>query len=491
MLGVFFVAVIPDINPYTAVALGAILSPTDAVATSIVKRLGISRRVVTLLEGESLLNDATALVLLRTMVAAAAVAVGSSAGEGDSVGFVPAFLWGVVVAVVIGAIVGYLNLRLRALMSHSAANTAVGFIVPFVAYLPTERLGGSGLVAAVVAGIVTGQGAARWFSPEQRLSDSLNWRTVELVLEGGVFLLMGLELKEIVQQNIDAHDGIGTGIFIAMGALAIILIVRGIYVALLVWLQSRRARTKQRKRLEAMGKQLDDMASGKSPPPSRGPGGRGATPEGPRWERRLAAGRSRVARALSDLDYYQASPLGWKHGAIIVWAGMRGVVTLAAAQTLPRNTTERALIVFIAFAVAVGSLLLQGYTLRWVVRLLRLENSSTDLMDQAEQTSLDEELRDAAATALTDSQLVRRDGSAFPPEFLERVGSRFLQPPDDEQTATAREVLELRLALIEVMRTRLNDVSSGGQFSTAALRHALAELDADQLSLQLRLDDES
>ncbi|GAA1978577.1 sodium:proton antiporter [Microbacterium pumilum] len=493
VLGVFFVAVIPDINPYSAVALGAILSPTDAVATSIVKRLGISRRVVTLLEGESLLNDATALVLLRTMVAAAAVALGSSAGERDDVGFLPAFLWGVVVAVVIGAIVGYLNLRLRALMSHSAANTAVGFIVPFVAYLPTERLGGSGLVAAVVAGIVTGQGAARWFSPEQRLSDSLNWRTVELVLEGGVFLLMGLELKEIVGQNIEAHDGLGTGILIAIGALAIILIVRSIYVALLVWLQSRRARTKQRKRLEAMGKQLDDMASGKSPPPSRGPGrgGREASVESPRWERRLAAGRARVTRALSDLDYYQASPLGWKHGAVIVWAGMRGVVTLAAAQTLPRNTTERALLVFIAFAVAVGSLLLQGYTLRWVVRLLRLENSSTDLMDQAEQTSLNEELRDAAATALTDSKLVRRDGSPFSSEFLDRVGNRFLSPPDDEQTAIAHEVLELRLAVIEVMRTRLNEVSSGGQFSTAALRHALAELDADQLSLQLRLDDES
>ncbi len=76
---------------------------------------------------------------------------------------------------------------MRAWLAHSAANTALSFVVPFVAYLPTEQLGGSGLVAAVVAGIVTGQGAARWFTPEQRLSDELNWRTVELVLEGAVF----------------------------------------------------------------------------------------------------------------------------------------------------------------------------------------------------------------------------------------------------------------------------------------------------------------
>ncbi len=159
-------------SPYSRVALGAILSPTDAVATSIVKRLGISRRVVTLLEGESLLNDATALVLLRTMIAAAALALpATTARRRTAIGSFRHFLWGVLVAVVVGALVGLLNLRLRALMHNSAANTAVGFVVPFVAYLPTEQLGGSGLVAAVVAGIVTGQGAARWFTPEQRLSD--------------------------------------------------------------------------------------------------------------------------------------------------------------------------------------------------------------------------------------------------------------------------------------------------------------------------------
>jgi NhaP-type Na+/H+ or K+/H+ antiporter len=108
VLAVFFVLVIPGLNPAIAVALGAILSPTDAVATSIVKRLGVSRRVVTMLEGESLLNDATALVLLRTMVAAAAVATGGAAAEdGVGVGFLPAFAWGVLIAVVVGGIVGY------------------------------------------------------------------------------------------------------------------------------------------------------------------------------------------------------------------------------------------------------------------------------------------------------------------------------------------------------------------------------------------------
>src|SRR5699024_8992168 len=135
--------------------------------------------VVTLLEGESLLNDATALVLLRTAI----VAIAGGFSIGAAVG---TFVWGVALALAIGAVVGYLTLRLRAWVANSAANTAISFTVPFLAYLPTEHFGGSGLVAAVVAGIVTGQGAARWLSPEQRMSDTLNWRTIELVLEGGV-----------------------------------------------------------------------------------------------------------------------------------------------------------------------------------------------------------------------------------------------------------------------------------------------------------------
>jgi CPA1 family monovalent cation:H+ antiporter len=201
--------------------------------------------------------------------------------------------------------------------------------------------------------------------------------------------------------------------------------------------------------------------------------------------------RARIARALGDLDYYQASPLGWKHGAVIVWAGMRGVVTLAAAQTLPRDETgDRALLVFIAFAVAVGSLMLQGFTLPGLVRLLHLERPGDDRLDRAEQAALDDELRDAAVGALSSPDLRRRDGTAFDHELLARIGGRLVEPPDEADTPRTRDLLELRLAMIEAMRVRLIAVSSGGGYSTQALRHALAELDADQLSLELRLDDE-
>jgi CPA1 family monovalent cation:H+ antiporter len=482
-LALFFMLVIPGMDLYLAIALGAILSPTDAVATSIAKKLGISPRVVTMLEGESLLNDATALVLLRTAIAA--IAIGSvSVGAA-----VWAFIWGVIIAIVVGALVGLLALRVRAWVSHSAANTALSFVVPFVAYLPTEQLGGSGLVAAVVAGIVAGQGAARWFTPEQRLSDELNWRTVELMLEGAVFLVMGLELKEIWQQNLEAEQGIWHGVWLAASAVGIILLVRTGYVALLVSGQARRSHRIDRKRLEDFSQRLDQVATG--PPRVRSGGPKRGRPIPQPSERSLQRMRTRLTMMLADFDYYQSSPLGWKHGAVIVWAGMRGVVTLAAAQTLPRDTTERALLVFVAFLVAVGSLMLQGFTLPWLVRLLGLEGSGRSGPSPVEQRRLDDEMRAAAASVLESGTLARRDGTPFSAELLDTVGARMTRPPDDDSTGLAQDMLELRLAMIEAMRARLNDLSRHGAFSTAALRHALAELDADQLSLELRLDDES
>lgn len=476
VLGLFFWMAVPSVGLPLGIALGAILSPTDAVATSIVKKLGITPRVVTMLEGESLLNDATALVLLRTAI----VAIAGGFSFGATVGN---FVWAVLLALVVGAIVGYLTLRLRAWVGNSAANTAISFTVPFIAYLPTEHFGGSGLVAAVVAGIVTGQGAARWLTPEQRMSDTLNWRTIELVLEGGVFLVMGLELKDIVGENIRSEAGLWHGAWLALSALVIVLAVRAVYVTFLVLAQSRRARRMSRERLEQFGARIDavDLAPG---------GTDKRMPSDPaRRARRLDSMRSRVSRALADLDYYQASPLGWKHGTIIVWAGMRGVVTLAAAQTLPRDGSidSRALLVFVAFLVAVGSLMLQGFTLPWVVRALKLEREGEDGESREEQSRLDEQLRVAAASALHKPSLTKRNGEAFDPALLERIGARMTQPPDDENSAVAKDALELRLVMIEAMRGRLNELSHGGTFSTVALRHALAELDADELSLQLRL----
>lgn len=494
VLGWFFSLVLPDVGFALGVALGAILSPTDAVATGIAKRLGISPRVTTMLEGESLLNDATALVILRTALLAV---VAGSFSFGASV---LSFVWAVFVAIAIGAIVGSLAIRLRAWVGNSAASTAIGFTVPFLAYLPAEHLNGSGLVAAVIAGLVAGQGAQRWFTPEQRLSDEVNWRTVELVLEGSIFLIMGLELDQTVTAVTRRHEGIVLPIVVALAALAIILVVRAAYVATLLWVGRARVGRIDRERFERMDARLDAIAEhglrATEAPESPEARGRSGAPEGrfgrrapspEQSEKRLESMRERIGRVLADIDYYQSSPLGWKHGVVIVWAGMRGVVTLAAAQTIPRSVDDRPVLILIAFIVALVSLMLQGFTLPWVARRLNLRTEATATDDRGEQRRLDDELREAAATALSDPELHRRDGSPFDAQLLEKMGLRYAEPPGDTSTSFARDLLELRLALIEAMRRRLIALTSGGTFSTPTLRHALAELDADQLSVELRL----
>ncbi len=490
VLGAFFSWMIPELDFALAVALGAILSPTDAVATSIVKKLGISPRVVTMLEGESLLNDATALVLLRSAVAA--VAAGFSFW-----GTVGTFALGVVVAIVIGVAIGLLALRVRRWLANSAASTAIGFVVPFAAYVPTEHFGGSGLVAAVVAGITVGQGAVRWFTAEERISDQLNWRTIEFLLEGAVFLIMGLELRDLVTANIEEHNGVGVALGLAVAALGIVLVVRAAYVAGLVALQGRRTRSDaRRERLEAINDRLDAFDA--SAVPARAQrmrrGWRRRTAEHlaqnpAAVERRVEGMRDRIRRSLRDLDYYQSSPLGWKHGTIIVWAGMRGVVTLAAAQTLPQETPQRELLILTAFFVALISLLLQGLTLPALIRLLRVPPAASAGDAGGELSRLRDELRDAALARLQKPGLAGTDGKPFDPELLAGVGARMTEPPRDDAELMASSMRDLRLVLIDAMRQRLADLSREGTYASETLRHALAELDADQMSLEIRSGD--
>ncbi|WP_028474341.1 cation:proton antiporter [Nocardioides alkalitolerans] len=470
VLGLFFSAVIPDLPLAWGIALGAIVSPTDAVATSIVKRIGVSPRVVAILEGESLLNDATALVLLRAAVAAAAT--GWSLG-----GVLQDFVLAVGIAVVIGVAVGRANLWARARVADAPVNTAISLTVPFVAALPAEHLGASGLVAAVVAGLVTGRGAPRVLSPEHRLSDSQTWHTIEAVLEGAVFLVMGLELYGLLEDIRDDGHGASTTVLPAVAALALVLAVRAAYVAPLLALLQRRARrgVAVRPRVDSLQQKLADPEAfaaaltavrargGRLPRRWRGRPARRAVGAAARVARRATGRRQlrvtpehlerfgvRVRRRLADIDYLVADPLGPREGVVVVWAGMRGAVTLAAAQTLPADAPDRSLLVFLAFLVATGSLLLQGGTLGAVVRYVG--PATVDLEAQAaERAKLAEVLRATEARLRADA------------------AGETLHPLD----------------VIEAQRDVLLDLSREGAFSSASLRGAMAALDADQIRLEL------
>ncbi|WP_258378056.1 sodium:proton antiporter [Curtobacterium sp. MCPF17_047] len=415
-----------------------------------------------ILDGESLLNDATALVLLRTATAAAAAAFSFWGAVGD-------FAFAVVLAVLIGAAVGLLNLAVRARITSAPVNTAISFAVPFVASIPAEHFGASGLVAAVVAGLVTGIRAPRVLPPDHRLSDAQNWSTIEFVLEAAVFLVMGLQLASIVGAVEREHTGVWSALLIALGALVVTLAVRAAYVVPLP--RSLRASARRsagmQDRVETMRSRLDDLETAR------------AAIQEHRRGRRIPTARdierlgSRVRQALGDIAYFRKAPLGWRDGTAVVWAGMRGAVTVAAAQTLPEGTPQRALLVFVAFAVAVLSLVLQGATIGPLLRRISPRRTDTAEQDSGERQRLLELLRAASEAVPTagESAVTREELAAADPSAV--------------RAWLGREKAR-RLAVLRAQRTALLDARDDGTFDAEVLASVLRNLDAEQIALELR-----
>jgi CPA1 family monovalent cation:H+ antiporter len=461
VLGLFFAWVIPGLGFWWGIALGAIVSPTDAVATSIVKQTSISRRAISILDGESLLNDATALVLLRTAIVAAAASFSFWGALGD-------FAKAVAIAVVIGWFVGWANVYVRARVPNAAVNTALSFAVPFVAAVPTELLHGSGLVAAVVAGLFTGIVGPRKLPPGHRLSDAQNWQTIELVLEGAVFLTMGLELASILGDVQDDHRGIGPALLIAVGALVLTVLVRAAYVVPLLFALSSSA-----KRGERMQERFAEMHAGDRDAMSEvirehRPGNRAPS------ERELDRFSTRVRRTLADIAYYTKAPFGWREGTAVVWAGMRGAVTVAAAQTLPDGTPEKSLLVFIAFAVALLSLVIQGGTIGPLLRRIAAPAPDTAAKDTEERRRLLDLMRTAAEQVPGTSEAGPRAR-----EELEAAD------PAQLRAWMGREKAR-RLAVLEAQRAAILDARDDGSFDAEVLESLLQNLDAEQIALELR-----
>lgn len=452
VLGFVFHWLIPGLSLPWAFGLGAIVSPTDAVATGMIRRLGVNPRVVTVLEGESMLNDAVALVLLRTSVAAAAVAV-------TVWGISLTFVYSLAVAVLIGWGVGRLNLMVRGRISDPVVSTVISFTVPFIASIPAELAHSSGLVAAVVAGLITGRGAAKALAPQQRASDRTTWKALELVLEGTVYLIMGLELLGVVDEVRTKHEGVSRAFWIATVAFVAVIAVRAAFVAPLVWQLHRRAlrAEKIQPRIAAFQERVESVASTQ------------ALPQAPRQAMSLARRfqafrfqrasrdqmRTRLTKLDADITHMLEQPLGWREGTVIVWAGMRGVVTIAAAQTLPNDAPVRALLVLIAFIVAVGSLLLQGGTMGPVLRWLKPAQGPSETEVEEERSRL----RDLLTEATSDLR--------------------------GELEASHAERFAAGLALVKARRDALLDVRDLGTFSAAVLEDELRRLDADQMRLEL------
>jgi CPA1 family monovalent cation:H+ antiporter len=407
---------VSGISLATALAFGAVVAPTDAVAaTAVAHRVGLERKLVTVLEGESMFNDATALVLLQV----ALLAVDGAFHPIEAVGrFFLVAVGGIAVGVVVAAIFTVVRRHSRDTLSVSA----MSLVAPYAAFIPAEELKVSGVLAVVVTGLILAHRSPVDQTPEGRLVIVSIWGTVQFVLEGVVFALIGLQLRGLV----DGRQSTWGEIVVA-GVVAFVIVV----VSRPVWIL------------------ISDLAG-----------------------RLTAAGR--------------AACLTPKQGAVVSWAGMRGVVSLAAALSLPLDTERRGLLLVTTIGVIVGTLSLQGLTLPWVIRRVGLEPPDPRL-DALQQARAQQLATSAAIARLRELEVAEQPS----PEVVSRL-ERFAElrafiawenlAPDASSTPTA-QFRRLRNEMIAAEREVLVRLRDGGGLDDAVLRRVQRQLDLEEAML--------
>ena len=208
-------ALMPGLPWSVAIALGAIVAPPDAIAaTAIASRLGLPRQIVTILEGESLLNDATALTIYSIALAVAAGSAFSPTTAGLT--FAGALLGGAA----IGLAVGWLIAQVRARIEDTPVEMTISLLTPYAAYLPAERLDVSGVIATVAAGLYLGHRGSRIMGADARLTGRAVWETITFLLNGFVFIVMGLEvpllMRALTLRQAAGLVGIGVAVTLAL-----------------------------------------------------------------------------------------------------------------------------------------------------------------------------------------------------------------------------------------------------------------------------------
>lgn len=411
-----------------AFALGAVVGPPDAVAATAVGRaIGLPRRLTTILEGESLLNDATALVSLRTALAVAGLA--GAAASHVTVGEVALeFGW----ALVGGGVIGYVLARVvevvrRKLSSDPTFDTVISFMIPFAAYVPAERVESSGVIAVVTAGLVLGHRSPRYQPGASRISERINWSSIQFLLENSVFLLIGLQAFYVIDRVRASQLGVGTILLAAGGTLVVVLVLRPLWVFPYHWLMTSVLRTQARK--------------------------------------------------------------PWTYQAVVSWAGMRGVVTLAAALLLPVGTKDRDVLVLIAVTVTVGTLLIQGTTLPWLARRLGVHGpdaredalQAATVMQLAARAGLDRLDQLSGDEGLDEStvELLRTRSADRVNQMWERLG------PDEGGTETPSDQYRRgRLEMLDAEREVVLRVRDEGRAEHEVLRVVLNALDVEEMVLE-------
>ncbi|WP_336644354.1 cation:proton antiporter [Microbacterium sp. USHLN186] len=459
--------VMPALTLPGALLLGAIVAPPDAVSAAAVgRRLGLPRRVMTVLSGESLINDATSLTLFRVfaaIVAGATVTVWGGIGQ---------FLLAVAVGVIVGLVFGVALHQLRMRVDDPVVNGTFGLLAPFGVYAIAEQLLGSGVLAVVAMGLFVGFNAPKT-SYATRQQETPLWLSADFLLESFVFAYIGLQLPRVLGELKDGEAG--TIVLLAAVVLLGVLVVRPLFVypagAWGQWWTGLRLRKWQR--ISAAAQSL---------------------PVAPGRRRRHPVSEDELRRRLVE------TRLSWRDNAVISWAGMRGVVTLAtalAAADLAALRPQAAhAIVVVAFVVTVGTLLLQGLTLPWLIRRLGLVDDTERQEDEREIAAVRERSRDAGKAYLremrrtwakTQGQQSLAAFDAYAQRLMKMQSEAEQADATEQERPTAEQFAELAKGWLSVRRRLLLEERRAGTLSEEVMHELIAAMDAEELALDTRM----
>ena len=405
-----------------AFALGAIVAPTDPLAAiEVGRRVGLPRRLATILEGESLINDGSALVIYRVAV----LAVGGTFSFADAGA---RFVLGAAGGIAIGLAVGWVIAEIRKRLDDPPVEVTISILSGYAAYVPAERIGASGVIAAVTIGIYIGWRAPEISNPRQRIAGFSMWTILTFLLNALLFVLIGLQLPLILEGLKD--EPIGELLGVAAAVSLVVIACRMVWVHVITYA------------IRALDRRASQVAR------------RGT------WQGRIVTG----------------------------WAGMRGAVSLAAALALPADFPARDQLLFITFGVIFATLVLQGLTLPAVIRWSGVHD---DGAEAEEELLARRRATEAALTRLDELEALdwTRNDTIERMRGLYRYRTSRLaaRTTDDEGDFEHRSVKYQKMVrdVLDAQRRAVVELRNTGQISNDVMHRIERELDLEDERLEI------
>jgi CPA1 family monovalent cation:H+ antiporter len=435
---------IPGFTWPLAFVLGAVVSPPDAVAASgIIKGLGLNKKVITILEGESLVNDASALIAYRYAVLA--VTTGSFVFWKAGIQFLLVAGVGILIGLITGWLFVWAHKRIE---NNPVVETSFTLLAPFVSYLTAEHFHMSGVLAVVTTGLFIARKSPEVFSYQARMRSRVLWDTMIFLLQGFVFIMIGLQLPSIIEDmgRYPMEKIIGYGLIISL----VTILVR------IIWVFA--------------GAHWQNIFSRKNI-------------------------KSGSANKIKPDDT-------WKNVLIVAWTGTRGVISLAAALALPLVLQDgtafpkRASIIFLAFVVIFVTLVVQGLSLPLLVRWLKIKpsdntdeeakelqlylaNSTIHFIEKEFPVACDNKLQQQLKMQY--EQTIRKLTKEINLHRKAKYTNHLVQPSEPDN------LLRAQMEINKFQRSLLLKLHKDGQFSDEAIRHLEREMDIDALKMDQQL----